>query len=722
MDAEVFEIPPPVPRSSKPLKQKEPFVHEVIDIDDDEDPGDAVIIEKELNKIKKGKAVMDVSDGRLNGYSEESLADHMYIPPDDLVGAMNGTELNGLEEGSHNSYNADAPFYDFVSYDDDYMDYIIEDGVHHDDDYDLLQAHFDSMDIPPGVEAPVPWLPDISKTEKSGAGNTVQSSGSLHPETAAFAVKTESFGWTQPATFEMNATFNSTSGSLSQANSAGHPPQVDPSAPWLPTQSVQTKKNRAGRKGSSRNFSFGFESFKSRRLLESLKNKKSPVSSSNSTNFSPSSQFAGAKQPHGVNPHNWDQSMTAHGVNEPTVSVSSSYSSFPQAVSGSSSYPSFPQQIFSQNKPSSPDPFKTWMKDPSKYSLNHSYASPATYPTFIEPFAPSVYTLPEEDTDDCQVPQSLTGDHSNDTDDVVRRFENFKRFDTVQDHSDHHYSASGSSVKQPPKSWAKRIQEEWKILEKDLPDTIFVRVYETRMDLLRAVIVGAEGTPYHDGLYFFDVFFPLGYPSCPPHVYYHSRGLRINPNLYNTGKVCLSLLNTWSGHKNEKWMPGVSTILQVLVSIQGLILNAKPYFNEPGYASMEGSAKGEKNSLKYNEDTFILSLRTMTYVIRTPPKHFEDFVMGHFYKRAQDILVACKAYVEGAQVGCLVRGGVQDVDAGDKSCSSQFKQTVAGYIGILAKAFMKIGAQECERFLAPPPPPMEIKRQVGGVTIIEPLD
>ena len=39
------------------------------------------------------------------------------------------------------------------------------------------------------------------------------------------------------------------------------------------------------------------------------------------------------------------------------------------------------------------------------------------------------------------------------------------------------------------------------------------------MDLLRAVIVGAEGTPYHDGLFFFDVFFPSSYPNVPPVCY-----------------------------------------------------------------------------------------------------------------------------------------------------------------------------------------------------------
>ena len=47
-------------------------------------------------------------------------------------------------------------------------------------------------------------------------------------------------------------------------------------------------------------------------------------------------------------------------------------------------------------------------------------------------------------------------------------------------------------------------------------DNIFVRVYERRMDLLRAVIIGTEGTPYHDGLFFFDFFFDFNYPNVPP--------------------------------------------------------------------------------------------------------------------------------------------------------------------------------------------------------------
>ncbi|XP_058754821.1 putative ubiquitin-conjugating enzyme E2 38 [Vicia villosa] len=286
---------------------------------------------------------------------------------------------------------------------------------------------------------------------------------------------------------------------------------------------------------------------------------------------------------------------------------------------------------------------------------------------------------------------------------TLRKLRSFKQFDTVTDTSDHHFIKSNSSTKHNPKSWSKKIQEEWKILEKHLPDTIFVRVYESRMDLMRAVIIGAEGTPYHDGLFFFDIFFPSGYPNVPPNVHYHSGGLRINPNLYNCGKVCLSLLNTWHGSTKEKWTKGVSTMLQVLVSIQGLILNTQPYFNEPGWASMKGTPNGEMQAQQYNENTFILSLRTMMYTIKKPPKYFEDLVIGHFYSRAHDILASCKAYMNGVQVGCLIKGGVQDVNGSKgKQSSAHFISGLAGCMPSLVQEFEKVGFNDCKKFMSPP--------------------
>jgi ubiquitin-conjugating enzyme E2 O len=255
----------------------------------------------------------------------------------------------------------------------------------------------------------------------------------------------------------------------------------------------------------------------------------------------------------------------------------------------------------------------------------------------------------------------------------------------------------GFSGQQPPKTWTKRIQDEWKILEKDLPDTIYVRVYETRIDLLRSVIVGPAGTPYHDGLFVFDVLFPPTYPDVPPMVYYYSGGLRLNPNLYDCGKVCLSLLNTWSGDKSEMWMPKTSTMLQVLVSIQALILVPRPFFNEPGYEGMYTGAEGESRSKAYSEDVFILSLKTMMYTLRRPPKYFEDFVAGHFRVHAHNILSACKAYMEGAEVGSFDKERVPHSNTAETN-RPDFKAAIARMMNGLVNNFIRNGSEDCEQF------------------------
>ncbi|VAH10768.1 unnamed protein product [Triticum turgidum subsp. durum] len=264
-----------------------------------------------------------------------------------------------------------------------------------------------------------------------------------------------------------------------------------------------------------------------------------------------------------------------------------------------------------------------------------------------------------------------------------------KIFDVVVDCSDHHFvkERGHENVK---RGWLKKIQQEWTILQNDLPDDIHVRVYEERMDLLRACIVGAAGTPYHDNLFFFDIFFPPDYPHEPPSVHYHSGGLRLNPNLYETGKVCLSLLKTWAGTGNEVWNPEGSTVLQLLLSLQALVLNEKPYFNEAGYDKFVGKADGEKNSITYNENAFLLSCKSMMYILHKPPKHFENFVKEHFTCRAPHILEACNAYLGGDLVG-HARDSTYISDDGCKSCSTGFKIMLGKQLPKLVAAFSEAG-------------------------------
>ncbi|CAO2198782.1 unnamed protein product [Urochloa humidicola] len=272
----------------------------------------------------------------------------------------------------------------------------------------------------------------------------------------------------------------------------------------------------------------------------------------------------------------------------------------------------------------------------------------------------------------------------------------FKHFDVMQCPPDHHYlenTAQGTGGRK----WVKKVQQEWGILEKNLPDYIYVRVFEDRMDLIRAVIIGASGTPYQDGLFFFDFHLPPEYPQVPPSAYYHSGGLRVNPNLYVDGKVCLSLLNTWTGRGNEVWDPSSSSILQVLVSLQGLVLNEKPYFNEAGYEKQVGTVEGEKNAVPYNENTYLLSLKSMLYILRRPPMHFEDFVKSHFQKRGHYILKACEAYLQGNVVGTLTDDACTTDRSKEHSSSMGFKLALAKILPRLITALKETGA-DCDQY------------------------
>lgn len=80
------------------------------------------------------------------------------------------------------------------------------------------------------------------------------------------------------------------------------------------------------------------------------------------------------------------------------------------------------------------------------------------------------------------------------------------------------------------------------------------------------MITGPSDTPYANGCFILDVYFPAEYPALPMLINLETTGrhsVRFNPNLYNDGKVCLSVLNTWHGRPEEKWNAHTSSFLQV---------------------------------------------------------------------------------------------------------------------------------------------------------------
>ncbi|KAK9887619.1 hypothetical protein WA026_023578 [Henosepilachna vigintioctopunctata] len=126
-----------------------------------------------------------------------------------------------------------------------------------------------------------------------------------------------------------------------------------------------------------------------------------------------------------------------------------------------------------------------------------------------------------------------------------------------------------------------RIRRDLMTIFKDPPPGLFVVGDESDIRYVHAIIVGVMDTPYEGGFFYFILKCPSDYPIVPPKVKFMTTDagrVRFNPNLYKNGKVCLSILGTWTG---PAWSPA-QQISTVLLSIQSL-MNEKPYFNEPGY-------------------------------------------------------------------------------------------------------------------------------------------
>ncbi|KAK5652167.1 hypothetical protein OQA88_10809 [Cercophora sp. LCS_1] len=160
--------------------------------------------------------------------------------------------------------------------------------------------------------------------------------------------------------------------------------------------------------------------------------------------------------------------------------------------------------------------------------------------------------------------------------------------------------ARGMANTNMPRTRMKKLLTQVSSLRSDLPEGIFVRHGASRLDIMKVLIVGPEDTPYENGLFEFDLFCDQYFPEKPPQMQFRTTSggrVHFNPNLYANGKVCLSLLGTWSG---QNWVPNQSTILQVLVSIQGMILCSQPWYNEPG----REAHLDEAGSKQYNRTIF----------------------------------------------------------------------------------------------------------------------
>jgi ubiquitin-protein ligase len=183
-------------------------------------------------------------------------------------------------------------------------------------------------------------------------------------------------------------------------------------------------------------------------------------------------------------------------------------------------------------------------------------------------------------------------------------------------------------------------------LIRDVKDVIRNPLHDNRIyykhdetDMLKgyALIIGPEETPYANGFYLFEFHYPAEYPYLPPKVVYctNSNGIRFNPNLYSSGKVCLSILNTWTG---DQWT-SCETIRSVLLSLCG-VFTPIPLLNEPGLTMNDPDVAKYTRTIEY----FNIDVAIVDILMKKPGVYqpffdlFYEEMESHYRKNRGNIL------------------------------------------------------------------------------------
>lgn len=192
---------------------------------------------------------------------------------------------------------------------------------------------------------------------------------------------------------------------------------------------------------------------------------------------------------------------------------------------------------------------------------------------------------------------------------------------------------------------AKRIVKDIKDVKKNYDELANNGIYykHSEEELLKgyALLIGPKDTPYSYGYYFFTFTFPDDYPFKPPTVKFQTNDgvTRFNPNLYENGKVCLSLLNTWKG---ETWTScqNIRSILLTLITI----LNENPLENEPGYTKFHKDNENYNLIVLYKNLKFSFYEQLIKKSFNNEFEIFYDIMISNYKKNKEHLLEIINKY------------------------------------------------------------------------------
>jgi ubiquitin-conjugating enzyme E2 D/E len=111
-----------------------------------------------------------------------------------------------------------------------------------------------------------------------------------------------------------------------------------------------------------------------------------------------------------------------------------------------------------------------------------------------------------------------------------------------------------------------RLNKELSDITKDPPENCSAGIANDDITHWNATILGPKDSPYENGIFRLDIFFPSNYPFEPPKIFFLTR--IFHPNINSRGCICLDTIN-------ERWTP-LMTISKALLSICSLLDDPNP--------------------------------------------------------------------------------------------------------------------------------------------------
>ncbi|XP_062834804.1 ubiquitin-conjugating enzyme E2 T isoform X3 [Anolis carolinensis] len=144
---------------------------------------------------------------------------------------------------------------------------------------------------------------------------------------------------------------------------------------------------------------------------------------------------------------------------------------------------------------------------------------------------------------------------------------------------------------------ASRLKRELHLLTTEPPPGITCWQNGSRIDELKAQILGSANTPYEKGLFDVEVIVPERYPFEPPKMRFLTP--IYHPNIDSAGRICLDVLKL---PPKGAWRPSLN-ISTLLTSVQ-LLMN-EPNPDDPLMADIS-------SEYKYNKQEFLRNARQWT--------------------------------------------------------------------------------------------------------------